>query len=252
MLLNGPATYSKNHSVKIPTKRFLEHPPSANLKTVNGCIECCTGSHSVKGLSSEKCQGGGNCQCACKCYGWFQHKDWEFDKEDEDVLKELFEHTDAYIKIIYRDKIKVFYSKVKEAEFDGYTDFKPLSFSNKNGFLYSFTGLRGDAKRLYKRIVKGEEKRVSLVKAETPELQRPYLEDADLIIWACGYQTNKIPIKDFEGKELPLSQRVPFTQYDVDNKCRVLTADNGILTKTFGTGIAFPLRTNDGMVLPDA
>ena len=38
----------------------------------------------------------------------------------------------------------------------------------------------------------------------------------------------------------------------MDNKCRILTADNGILTKAFGTGIAYPLRTNDGMVLPDA
>ena len=59
-------------------------------------------------------------------------------------------------------------------------------------------------------------------------------------------------IKDFEGKEIGLSQRVPFTQFDVDNKCRLLTSDNGILTKTFGTGIAFPLRTNDGMIIPDA
>jgi hypothetical protein len=42
-------------------------------------------------------------------------------------------------------------------------------FSNKNGYLYSFTGLRGDAKRLYKSIQKGEEKRVELVKAETPD-----------------------------------------------------------------------------------
>lgn len=76
----------------------------------------------------------------------------------------------ASIKILYRDRIKVFYSKVKEAEFDGYTDFKQLCFSNKNGFLYSFTGLRGDAKRLYKKIMKGEEKRVKIVKAETSEL----------------------------------------------------------------------------------
>ena len=28
------------------------------------------------------------------------------------------------IKILYRDKIKVFYSKVQTAELDGYTDFK--------------------------------------------------------------------------------------------------------------------------------
>lgn len=73
-----------------------------------------------------------------------------------------------------------------------------------------------------------------------------------MIIWACGYQTAKVPIKDFEGKEIALSQRVPYTQYDADNKCRLLTADNAILTKTFGTGIAYPLRTNDGMVIPDS
>ena len=31
-----------------------------------------------------------------------------------------------------------------------------------------------------------------------------------------------------------------------------MTADNGLLTKTFGSGIAYPLRTNDGMIVPDA
>jgi hypothetical protein len=61
------------------------------------------------------------------------------------------------IKILYRDRIKVFYSQVKNAEFDGYTDFKSLNFSNKNGYLYSFTGLRGDAKKLYKSIMKKNE-----------------------------------------------------------------------------------------------
>lgn len=82
-------------------------------------------------------------------------------------------------------------------------------------------------------------------------MQKPHLEEADLIIWACGYQSGKLSIKDGDGKEISLSQRVPGTQYDVDNKCRILTADHGILTKTFGTGIAYPLRTNDGMVIPD-
>jgi hypothetical protein len=65
-------------------------------------------------------------------------------------MHDLMKEEGAYIKILYRDRIKVFYSRVKEAEFDGYTDFKALNFSNKNGFLYSFTGLRGDAKKLYK------------------------------------------------------------------------------------------------------
>jgi len=31
-----------------------------------------------------------------------------------------------------------------------------------------------------------------------------------------------------------------------------MTADGSVLTKTFGTGIAYPTRTNDGMVMSDA
>jgi len=61
------------------------------------------------------------------------------------------------IEILYRDKIKVFYPKVRQAEAEGYTDYKQLNFKNKNGYLYSFTGLRGDAKKLYKAINSKEE-----------------------------------------------------------------------------------------------
>ena len=88
---------------------------------------------------------------------------------------------------MYRDKIKVFYNRVETAVQDGYKDFKDHQFTNKNGFLYSFTGLRGDAKRMYKKIVKGEENRVKLVKAPTIDDQAEHLEKADLIIWAAGY-----------------------------------------------------------------
>ena len=63
----------------------------------------------------------------------------------------------------------MFYSQVKNAEFDGYTDFKSLNFSNKSGYLYSFTGLRGDAKKLYKQCMKGIERRVEIIKADTYE-----------------------------------------------------------------------------------
>ena len=108
----------------------------------------------------------------------------------------------ADITILYRDRIRVFYSRVHQAQADNYTDYKQLSFSNKNGFLYSFTGLRGDAKRMYKRIMSGEEKRVRLVKAPTPADQTKYLEGADLVIWACGYQTNRITVKDIDNKPI--------------------------------------------------
>lgn len=42
----------------------------------------------------------------------------------------------------------------------GYKEFSETVFSKKNGYVYSYTGLRGDAKRLYTSIKKGEEKRV--------------------------------------------------------------------------------------------
>ena len=51
---------------------------------------------------------------------------------------------------------------------------------------------------------------------------------------------------------MQLQAKVPFTQYDVDQKCRLITNDNSILTKVFGSGIAYPLRTNDGMIVGEA
>lgn len=45
---------------------------------------------------------------------------------------------------------------------DGYHEFKETEFK-KDGYLYSFTGLRGDAKEMYLRIMRGEEDRISLI-----------------------------------------------------------------------------------------
>ena len=57
----------------------------------------------------------------------------------------------------------------------------------KDGYIYSFTGLRGDAKNLYKKIISGEDQRIKLVKAISPKEQLFHVQDADLVIWACGY-----------------------------------------------------------------
>ena len=138
-----------------------------------------------------------------------------------------------------------------QARKDGYHDFDPSVFTKDSGFLYSYSGLRGNAKTLYKSVVSGKENRIQLVKAPTSKEQEKYVQDADLVIWACGYQTNKIPIKNQEGKEITLSQSIPFTQMDVDAKCRVKTEDKQCLLKVFGSGIAYPIRTSDGMMSRD-
>ena len=51
------------------------------------------------------------------------------------------------------------------------------------------------------------------------------------------------------GKPLALSQMKPGTQFDVDNKCRVLLSNNIALNKVFGCGIGYPVRTNDGKTI---
>ena len=242
LLLHGPATWKRNNALVRQGKTITRaHFPEAPLKSNPHCGECCSCSEAKKTKNPK-------CDCLCKCWGYFKHQDWDFDHDTD--LATHFE--EGSIKILYREKIRVFYGTVNQAKADGYTDFNEHIFSNPRGFVYSYTGLRGDAKWLYRQVKQGHEKRVAFVLAATPALQAEHIRNADLVIWACGYQTNKIPIKDHEGKEISLSQRVALTQYDVDGKCRICVSDGSLLTKAFGTGLAYPTRTNDGMMRPDA
>lgn len=115
--------------------------------------------------------------------------------------------------------------------------------------MYPYSGLRGDAKTLYKNIKSGAEKRVSLVRAAHPETQAQYINRADIVIWACGYETSRIPIKDQEGKEINLSQQHSLMQFDIDNSSRLLTANGSLLNKVFGSGFAYPPITKDGVAM---
>lgn len=238
LMLNGPATYRTN-SVLADRYKGSEFPPGL-LKSNQQCGDCC--SCTVKQKLRKM-----PCFCVCKCFSYFEHMDWDFDPETD--LPRHF--TEGNIKILYRDRIRVFYGTVEQAASDGYDDYNENLFTNKKNYLYSYTGLRGDAKALYKRIKSGAEKRVQLVKAATPEEQAEHLQQADLVFWGCGYQTNKIPFKDAEGREIELEQRVLETQFDIDSKCRICTADGTFFTKVFGTGIAYPTRTNDGAIRPE-
>jgi len=81
----------------------------------------------------------------------------------------------------------VFFKTGADAIKAGYHDFDKQRHIAKDGYVYSFTGLRGDAKNLYLRVKNGQEKRVEFVKAVTPQQQNVYVEQADIVIWACGY-----------------------------------------------------------------
>ena len=185
LLLKGPATHKHG--------KQGEECPTAKLKALQNCRDCCI-CHIAKKPGSRA-----PCQCQCRCFGFFQFQRWNFDPA---LLDNCL--GEGSIKILYRDRIRVFYSTVQQARLDGYTDFSEKFFSRKDGYLYSYTGLRGNAKSLYKRVINGQEKRITLVQAPTPKEQEEHVRAADLVIWACGYQTNRIQVKNHEGKEIPL------------------------------------------------
>ena len=168
LILNGPATYKKNNSIRATSNQI----PSAELKKIPNCRDCC---YCPKKMTK-------SCECICKCFGYFKYTDWGF---DYDLLPNHFEKSN--IKILYRDRIRVFYSNLAAARLDGYNDFNPHLFTRENGYLYSYTGLRGNAKTLYKKIMSGEEKRIKLIKTPTVNDQLAYIHNADIVIWACGY-----------------------------------------------------------------
>ena len=55
------------------------------------------------------------CTCVCKCFGYFKYDEWpNLDMEGDDKLV-LPEFGPGDIKILYRDRIKVFFKTTKAA-----------------------------------------------------------------------------------------------------------------------------------------
>ena len=237
MLLNGPVSYNYNKNGK---KFTFDKPPGASLYKCKN--EYDWGNYIPESYTKS---GSSNSKKEWHWFGWFEQDEiWKFEKP-----KNFPKFAEGQITILYRDRIKVFYSKVSYAIADGYTDYKSQCFRNKNGYLYSFTGLRGDARKLYKNI--SSHKEIKISRAETWAEQQKYIDAADYVILAWGFQTNKIPIKTTDGKDIKLGARNPGTQFDIDNRFRLKMQDGGVIGKVFGSGLAFPTRTNDGRIVPE-
>lgn len=170
MLLNGPATYKQ-----LKSRNWEGGFPKMKIYQNQDCKVC---------------------ESECVCLGSkFGAPCFEFDTETQ-LPKDLV------IQILYRDRIRVFYNSVQQAIDDDYTIYHKEWFTKKTGLLYGFTGLRGDAKDLYLKIAKGNEPRVKLIKAETYKEQEQFVKESDFVIWACGYQSNRLHITDHKGKKI--------------------------------------------------
>jgi hypothetical protein len=175
----------------------------------------------------------GVCQDDCKCFGSVGDRNWHLSG------RSISEQVNVEIKMLYRDHIRVFYASEQDAVNDGYTCYDKRQALSKHGKVYPFIGIRGDAKELYKRINRGEEKRVELVKTWDDHLD--YVKEADIVIWACGYNTNNIAVKDFRSHTVDL-----FTDdsgmIEVDKQLRIMNSKKVPIPNLYGIGQGYSTK----------
>jgi hypothetical protein len=94
------------------------------MKANENCSDCCSCPKSKK--KKDQSDAAAKCNCQCKCFGYFSYKDWEIDYDND--LPKHFEP--GSVKILYRDKIRVFYSTVKAAKEDNYCQYNENVFTN--------------------------------------------------------------------------------------------------------------------------
>ena len=126
------------------------------------------------------------------------------------------------IMISHRSAVRVFYACKKDAELDNYDN---IGHINKlTGQIHPFGGLRGDAKELWRGIKQGREQRVRLLKSAGQSMQAKMYEEASIIIWACGYSTNTVPILCPDGSSVCI--KLDRGQVDVDERARLMSEAN--------------------------
>lgn len=110
-----------------------------------------------------------------------------------------------HVTIVYRKQIKVHFSTIQQAAQELYQSYDPKLDLSQGGIVYPFTGIRGDAKDLWMRVNKGAEPHASFARADTLDEQRQQLSQADVVIFACGYQSKQVPIFDTKGQQIHLA-----------------------------------------------
>ena len=176
-----------------------------------------------------------NCNETFCCYGKVIDKNWDISQEDKANFHSI--NTEVEIIILYKDHIKVHYPSEQDAINDNYTVYERKNAVNKNGNVYPFIGLRGDSKELYRNITKGLEKRIKLIKTETWEDQkRIILQEESVVIWACGYETQVIPISDSKGNMMEFNLTDDGGMFEVDKELRIIDKNKNFIKNFYGIG----------------
>jgi len=145
------------------------------------------------------------------------------------------------IQILYRDHIRVYYPSEEDAIEDNYTLYNKKEALNKQGKIYPFIGIRGDAKELYRKIVNGEEKRINLVRTSSNEEQKRYIQEADYIVWACGYNSNNVKILDSKNHLIDLLLE-DSGMIEVSKQLNILNKNKEPIKNLFGIGQGYSTK----------
>lgn len=81
---------------------------------------------------------------------------------------------------------------MNQAQNDNYFAYDKKLDLSSGGIVYPFTGIRGESKEIWSKIVKNQSvghSNVYLVRADTVEEQKKHFAEADIVICATGYQS---------------------------------------------------------------
>lgn len=145
------------------------------------------------------------------------------------------------IQILFREHIRVYYPSEQDALDDNYTVYNKKEAINKQGKIYPFIGIRGDAKELYRKIIKGEEKRITFLKTSSNEEQKRYIQDSDYVIWACGYNSNNLKVLD--SKNHPIEFLLEDGgMVEVSKQLNILNKNKEPIKNLFGIGQGYSTK----------
>ncbi|KAI9995750.1 hypothetical protein PInf_012818 [Phytophthora infestans] len=154
--------------------------------------------------------------------------------------KSIFNPKD--IMILHRSPIRCYYGFKKEAEVDGVD----ASRVDRSGCVNTFTGLREDAKRLFKSVKAGREVRVRLFQVNQQGSQtlidKAYAT-AGAIVWGAGYKTNMLAGFDEAGNPLVFHQDNGVVKVDNKARLQMLGPFKGKRPSVLGLGLGFSLRS---------
>lgn len=146
------------------------------------------------------------------------------------------------IMILHRSPIRCFYGSKKEAEADGVDG----SRVDRSGCVNTFTGLREDAKKLFKSVKVGRELRIRLFQVNqqgSRTLSDKAYAMAGAIVWGAGYKTNLLPGFDEAGMGLVFHQDNGVIKVDSKARLQLLSPFKGKSPSILGLGLGFSLRS---------